>query len=136
MENKQRLEKQIKDERKRRGWSQAELGRKCGVQRNHISKIEQDITRCSIELLLKIFDILCIDIILYSLEEHNEQHTNDIKSTYEKLDRLTESEREDLKERARAELIEECGGKPGLIFPAMIQDRMNKLYSAEIGFPG
>lgn len=44
----------IKKERTYRGWTQHSLGEMCGVQRAHISRIESDINRASLDVFIKI----------------------------------------------------------------------------------
>lgn len=50
--------KRVKEARKGRGISQAEMAEKLNISTNHYGHIEQGIKGCSIDLLLEIADIL------------------------------------------------------------------------------
>ena len=52
-----RLGRQIRALRQNRAWTQAELGRRCGVAKPQISKVENDATHASMRLCLKIGDV-------------------------------------------------------------------------------
>src|SRR5438445_7664670 len=95
----------IKKARKARGWSQADLGLECGVQRAQISKLEKDATQASMELFLKICAVLKLNILLR--EQPQTAAVSEAKPDFEEiLGKLPQSERAALEKRARMKLEE------------------------------
>lgn len=94
----QKLGQRIKEARQAKRLSQAMLGNRCGVQRAQISKLEKDVTQASMELFLKICDILKFEIVWRG----NPQTSVDERPNFESiLGRLSLEEREALGRRAR-----------------------------------
>ena len=130
METQKRLEKQIQDERKRRGWSQAELGRQCGVQRNQISKIEKDINASSMKLFFNILDVLNLDISLRPSHKDPMDDKKPMSSVDEALDSLPESKRAELKRIAIMKLEEDNKTKKDFMVEPVIKAKMLELYES------
>jgi transcriptional regulator with XRE-family HTH domain len=60
----QEVGQQIKEAREARGWSQAELAKRCGVQNAHICRIEADIRHASMRVFLNICTAFGYDLRL------------------------------------------------------------------------
>ena len=60
----QAMRRELKDSRKRRGWSQAELGRRVGLPQMHISGIESGKVVPRFNTLLDLVRVLDYDLIM------------------------------------------------------------------------
>jgi transcriptional regulator with XRE-family HTH domain len=123
MEIRHKLGHQIRKAREAIGWSQAELGERCQVKRAQISKLEQDITKASMVVFLRISEALRFEILL-----REQPQTAITPNAGEKLDfeeilgKLPPAKREELEKRARRELAGETS--PFFIITPVLHAKM------------
>ena len=126
----QNLGSHIKNARKAVGWSQTTLGRRCGVQRAQISKIEKDVTQASMELFLKICEALKFAISLREQPKAQKRHLQTKSLDLEEsLSKLAPNERAALEKRART-ILEETTN-PFLVILPMVHAKMLELLETD-----
>ena len=105
MEIQVKLGQHIRKARQERGWSQEKLGEQCGIKRAQISKLERDVTHSSMDVFLKICEVLGFEITLRVPLQATETPFADMQETEGILRQLSPEKQNGARKKGRDVIV-------------------------------